>query len=87
MAYEIDYDEDGRPEEVYVKEEPDCYTCCDTGTVSVNAAGEMVPWTPETGEANCPECSPTEAQMNAQQAELAARVASGEAGLDDEAPF
>lgn len=101
MGYETWYDEDGKSETVYVKEEPDCYTCTDRQTVTVNALGKIVPeWMDEsettgpTHVENCPECCPTPEQ-HAQQlveaetrfGEFAAKVARGEASYDDEAPF
>lgn len=66
MAVETYYDEDGNPEQVYVKEEPDCYTCSDTGRVWVDSAGSLRYPRDEQGgrltETNCPECCPTEEQ-------------------------
>lgn len=88
MGYETFYDEDGRAETVFVREEPDCHACCDTGVLAVNAAGEGVSMYDESAVArtNCPECSPTPAQIAAATAEYERRVAAGEI-TDGEAPF
>lgn len=98
MAYEIDY-EDGCDYR-RVKEEPDCYGCCDSGVISEdasNAYSSRWPWATADvvteGTTNCPDCSPTPVQFAARiayakdrEAEFAAAVARGEASYN-ESPF
>jgi hypothetical protein len=99
MGYvEIDYDEDGNPDgSTWVKEEPDCGECCDSGHIAVPAAGQPDGtdlFDVATCTTTCPGCnsSPEQAAVNeararAYDAEFAARVARGEASYDDEPPF
>jgi hypothetical protein len=66
MGVEIVYDEDGKAEELNVREEPDCYQCCDSHEVIVFDfdGGQHVE--------NCPDCNPTAEQVAAYEAQLAA---------------
>lgn len=73
-----------------VKEEPNCYTCCDTGQVP---QGEDGSGTEQWTYVNCPDCRPTPEQQAAQAVEFEARrveweqaVANGEI-VPDESPF
>ena len=55
MGYETQLDEDGRTEQVYVKEEPSCGRCCDTGEVDCTGTGAF--GGPCASRRPCPDCS------------------------------
>lgn len=96
MSYETVYDEDGTPETVYVKEEPDCHGCNDQGFVWVDAAGQPIGFDIDAvpvEQVNCEDCNPTAEQVAAslvrraaRQAEYERQVAAGEITFTD-APF
>jgi hypothetical protein len=99
--YEPAWDEEGNPEVgSWVKEEPDCVTCCDSGQVMLDDNDVVI-----TGFGSedpqgtvrpdgCPACNPSPAVAGRQQVRLAAwqadfeaKVAAGLIVLTDEPPF
>lgn len=75
------WDEDGNPDVCLgpPKEEPDCFDCCDTGTVPIDRDNL------DSARRPCPNCDPTREDLVAARARYEELLAAG--GITDEPPF